>query len=250
MEIKTKTQLKSLQSLDPRITPEARAERLRRLRNLANLSRRDVCVDSGLNINTYKGWEIGRYGGLTRTGAERALERFEKEGVISSLDWLYYGIGSGPQVRPDHVSILNDLEETKIPMGLASKFRSEKDEEQQIVKELIVFRQQSRHCVDLVVSDDGMCPYYVPGDYVAGVRRYNSDMDRLLNFDCIVQTKEGFTLLRKLRSDSKPGCYTLVCSNLETDMSQPVLYHVELISAAPVIWHRRRGSMFSPDETK
>jgi hypothetical protein len=42
-----------------RSSGDARAERLKRLRNLANLSREQMCESGELNINTLKGWEIG-----------------------------------------------------------------------------------------------------------------------------------------------------------------------------------------------
>lgn len=40
---------------DPRASPVARGNRLRRLRNLANLEREDICKDIEISPHTYKG---------------------------------------------------------------------------------------------------------------------------------------------------------------------------------------------------
>src|ERR1700733_6271968 len=82
---------------DAKSSEEARAERVKRVRNLANLSRKEMCNDGTLNINTYKGWELGRYGGLPLDGADKIVARVAKEGVICTAKWLLYGTGEPPQ---------------------------------------------------------------------------------------------------------------------------------------------------------
>ena len=54
-------------------SPKSRGERLRRVRNLANLSRKNFPLH-GINLNTLKGWEIGRHGGLTEKGAKKNIK--------------------------------------------------------------------------------------------------------------------------------------------------------------------------------
>ena len=39
--------------IDPTVLAQERADRLRRLRNLANLSRKELCEAANININTY-----------------------------------------------------------------------------------------------------------------------------------------------------------------------------------------------------
>lgn len=41
---------------DELASAEARAERLRKIRNLANLNRKEICDSDEINFNTYKGW--------------------------------------------------------------------------------------------------------------------------------------------------------------------------------------------------
>lgn len=90
--------IKKVEILDEKSTPEARAKRLRRVRNLANLSRKALCEDGLINVNTLKGWELGRYGGLPKDGAEKIIQRIAREGVHCTLDWLLHEIGPGPRL--------------------------------------------------------------------------------------------------------------------------------------------------------
>lgn len=69
---------------------------------------------------------------------------------------------------------------------------------------------------------------------VAGKKRYKQAINALLDKDCIIQTVEGEILLRKLKKSEKPGCYTLARANPQTSVLKPVLYDMEIISAAPV----------------
>ncbi len=58
-----------------------RGNRVKRCRNIANLTREAVCDTGALNILTLKGWELGKHGGLSEAGAQKVLARVEKEGV-------------------------------------------------------------------------------------------------------------------------------------------------------------------------
>lgn len=215
---------------DEQSTPEARAERLRRVRNLANLTREAMCLNSELNANTLKGWEIARYGGLPQDGAEKVVARVAQEGVTVTTDWLLYEIGVGPQVITDFKKAKADKKKKTQPLTL-------QHEEQLIINELMLFRSQFSHAVDFKVADDAMEPYYKPGEYVAGVKRFGKNIRTLVGRACIVQTANGITLLRVVRDGQTPDRYTLMCFNTQTTAQEPILYNVELTSAAPVARH-------------
>lgn len=213
-------------------SPDARAARLKRLRNMANLSKKDLCEQGEININTLIGWEVGRYGGLPLKGAEKVLAVLSKSGVQCSTEWLMHGIGKGP-------SLLTDFElATQESMGNTERVSTDK-EEQKIIEELLAFKNHYKNTADLVVSDDGMNPLYLPGDYVAGIKRFKNDIETIVGFNCIVRLEDGTMLLRRLRKGSKPSLHSLFCINNETS-SEPNLNNVALVSAAPVIWFRRK----------
>ena len=95
-------------------SPTAKAERLKRVRNLANLSREDFCADGEVNITTLISWEVGRFGGLSRKGATSVIARVAKEGVFVTPEWLLHEVGAGPDVRVDY---------KKLPGQIRFKYR-------------------------------------------------------------------------------------------------------------------------------
>jgi len=219
---------------DERSTPEARAERLRLVRNMANLTRTQMCDDGTININTLKGWEIGRYGGLPKDGAEKVCRRVANEGIIVSPAWLLYEIGEGVRYIPNFNYVRRN------PEALANETAALPENEQDlIIQEIVTFRQHYRDTIDYLMVDDGMAPHYRAGDFVAGVKHYGKDIAKLLEQDCIVQTTEGETLLRRLRAGVMADHYHLLCINLNTTMTQPIVNEIKLTSAAPVMRHYR-----------
>jgi len=215
---------------NPEATPEARGIRLRRIRNMANLTRQQLCEHSEININSLKGWEIGRYGGLTRSGAEKIINLAINEGVQCTLDWLMYGIGIGPSVNAITIKTYSCIE---------SELQSIKSEDEKIANELALFKKHYRNAIDFLVIDDGMSPTFQQGEYVAGINLTENKINDAIGFNCIVKIGNGNILLRQLRKGSKLGTYTLVCLNIN-HMPEPIVYNVNIKSAAPVIFHRKK----------
>ncbi|MDF3055526.1 MAG: hypothetical protein K0Q74_1433 [Gammaproteobacteria bacterium] len=204
---------------------EARAGRLRRVRNMANLSREKMCSSEGLNINTYKGWEIARYGGLPVDGAERVIRRVAHEHVVVTLEWLLHGQGAGPYVMPSAGSV--ELSSEDGARGVS------------FLEEIELFKRYFSHVLTTTVEDDGLAPWYRPGDVVAGVKKYGRDIEQYVGECCIVETGEGEILVRRIKRGSVQGKHTLVCTNMDTQVKKPVIYDAVLVSAAPIIRHYR-----------
>lgn len=213
-----------------------RSDRLRRLRNLANLTRKDLCEGAGININTYIGYEVGKYGGITKKGANKVVGYLEKKGVYSTIEWLMTGCGLPPTVTTDFQSNINITENINLSLRLPN---CDQKEESKISEEISLFYKHYANATGLLVNDDGMSPKYDEGDYVAGIRKFGSDIDDLVGLDCIVQTLEENFFVRTLSQGRVGSCYTLLCINPKTNVDQPVIYDVSLISAASIIWHRR-----------
>jgi hypothetical protein len=199
---------------------------------MANLTRQQLCEYSDININSLKGWEIGRYGGLTWTGAEKIILQAAKEGVECTLDWLMYGIGAGPSVHSGFTEIQT------LPSSEGPKLAQ--DEDEKIANELALFKKQYTNAIDFIVNDDGMTPIYQKGEYVAGIALAENKIDQAVGHNCIIQLENDNIILRQLRKGTEPNVYTLICLNLN-HTSEPVIYNVKLISAAPIIFHRKRN---------
>jgi len=209
--------------------PVARGARLKRVRNLANLSRKDMCSGDDLNINTYKGWEIARYGGLPQAGAFKIVERVGREGVTCTVEWLLYGTGSEPQLQIGlHKSINNQ------PTEIQEKLT----EYQLIQNEILFFSNQFKNSINLKVNDDGMEPFYKKGEYLIGIKIEEKKIPSVIGENCIVGLRSGEILCRKL-GRGRAGRYQLACLNFEADIEKPILYDVGLVFVAPVVWHRK-----------
>lgn len=228
---KAKTFKKKIVVTDELSTPPARAERLKQVRNMANLSREEMCEDDQININTYKGWELSRYGGLPLDGAERVVERVAREGVWCTVEWLVYEIGRGAYVSTDFKNAQKDgKSEATFPAKM-------KNQETPIFNEILLFRKQFVDTIDCKILDDGLGPEIITGDFVAGVKHYNQAIDALLNQNCIVQLVNGEITVRHLRKGNAPNLYMLVCTNPNTSVPNPVVYDAQLSSAAPILRH-------------
>lgn len=196
-------------------SPCERGKRLKRLRTLANLNRKIVEEKYGINLNTLKGWELGRHGGITEKGAKKILTMCESEGVTCDLNWLLYATGPAPilqeRMSPHSNKVIN-----------------------KIAQEILFFHQNNKNATELMITDDSMAPCFQPGDYVAGVKRDNNAIDKLLGMHCIIECEQG-TFLRTLQQSNKENFYNLIGC-----LEKYNLQEVKLISAAPVTWHRKK----------
>ncbi len=214
---------------EPKSTPAARAERLRRVRGLSNLSRQELCEQEGLNYNTLRGWELGRFGGLSETGAKRVSLRLLEAGVLCSSDWLLYEIGPSPEFSPAaaHTPALLETELTP----------DQAKQNKYIAEEVQLFRTHHARSLDFRVSDASMLPQFAPGDIVAGVK--TTDFESLIGTIAIVVLKEGTTLLRQVHQDpNHPNRFMLIATNIAAGSPHSALSNIKIHAAARVLWHR------------
>jgi hypothetical protein len=198
---------------------EARAERLKRARLMAGLSRKEMGEgEFPIHADTYKGWEIGRFGGLTEKGAQKVIEKLKAHGIHCSVNWLLFGVGVPP--FEDYSGVSTSQVDNAF-----------EDQGAQISRELSVFKAQ-KNAIDLYISDDSMSPWYLPGDVVAGIKILSMIRDGV---DCIVQLPSGELLLRKVHHAKTEGSYNLLPHKADAE----VFTDVPLSFIAPVLWWRR-----------
>ena len=205
-------------------TPEARAERLRRVRNLANLSRKEICEAEGFNINTYKGWELARFGGVSVDGANKVVKRIAQSGVICSTEWLLYGKKPLPRLASDVVSAFGAIEVAKSEIEL-------------IQSEFAIYQGNVQHAILIEVTDDGLFPHYKVGDFLAGSKKFDTEIKQTVNKICIVETTDGKKCVRYIKPGREEGLYTLMCTNYHTTMNEIAIYNTNLLYSAPISRH-------------
>lgn len=206
-------------------TPEARAARLRRVRNLANLSRKDICGLDDININTYKGWELGRFGGIPVDGAEKVVKIIAKAGVVCSTEWLLYGQKSAP---------------TLISEGTCCDVDAEDAAGKLILKEFSIYQDATKNAVLMEVTDDGLSPNYQIGDFLAGEKKFNDDIELTVEQVCIVETIEGKKLIRYVKKGLEKGLYTLICTNYHCKTNDFAVQNVHLLCSATISRHYKK----------
>lgn len=211
-------------------------ERLRRARILAGIStRREFEQKYQISANTLQGWEQGK-NPLSKKGAKRIVEALKNEGLICSLEWLMQGHGVPPrafEMSKTELSSTFDLENMLNQMQL--------NEEQAIYQELQAFKTHNPNPIIITISDDTMEPHYRMGDYVAGIRLTKpADIQKHLGEPCIVELSDHTILARHLHADLESGTYTLSCTNFRSKQAPITVYNAQLISAAPILWHRRK----------
>jgi hypothetical protein len=205
---------------------ENRAKRLRLIRQFLRLSRPALEKKYAIAACSLQNWEQGRYGGLSEKGARKVVRAFAAEGVECTMEWLLYGVGKNPitpQARPFQSKIT----------------KSHSTEAEIIAKELQTFHSLNMNAVDCVMQDDGMLPIYLPGDHLAGVRFFSSDINKAIGLSCIAQTTEGDIFVRLLEEGDISNRYNLIVINPHTTLRN--VKNIELLSVAPILWMRRKG---------
>lgn len=205
-----------------------RSKRVLSLRKMTHLSRQKFEKRFGVATSTLQHWEDPKKNGLTIKGAKRLINLVQQMGIYCTVEWLMHGTGTGPQVLSTPVTEISAVGRiNEIP------------EIEQIASELALFKQHYPEVIHTVINDDSMEPRFTCGEHVAGIRRYRHAIAELIGQECIVVTKDGEILVRRIKTMDTPGFYTLACLNMNTSVSRPFLYQIELVSAAPVIWTRR-----------
>lgn len=209
-----------------------RGERLIRMRGMLHLTRNQFEKEYSISADTLKNWELGRNTGLTLQGGKRVIEAFKKAGIHCSIGWLLEGVGATPFILHSTLSNKGDP---------ASNVAESEKSYAVLAPEMEFFCEQNPRAFCMQVVDDGMEPQYSVHDYVAGERHYDEEIRKTIGQYCIVETQMGEILLRRVRESLKTGCYSLQCINILTSAPIPLMYDVELASAAPVQLHRKMG---------
>lgn len=194
-----------------------KAERLKKIRSLTGLSQSALCENIPLNQSTYISWENGRFGGLTKKGAEKIINFLTtKTDVVCSINWLLEGNGIGPLiVYPEHTNNASDL----------------------IEKEIALFIYNNKNSTVVKIQDDTMLPELPKDTYVGGIKKIN-DPQKFLDKNCIVELTSGQKIVRKIIKGNKPNTFTLIATNLHSDIGSLILQDIELTEVAPIIWIR------------
>ena len=204
--------------------------RLKHLRSILRLTRAYIEKQYGVPEITIKSWENETIK-LTRNGVKRCVAVYKSEGLIVDEGWIMDGKGLDPTVRLSVGHYFSMPSDASLPV--------EEDDEIAMMRDANEFKKRYPNAVIMIVSNDEMSPYYEPGDYVGGRIRTASELEEVINRDCIVCLKGGGQYFRRIFRDSM-GRYNLSCLNPVGKTAEPVIFNAEIEWVAPVFWIRKR----------
>jgi DNA-binding transcriptional regulator YiaG len=195
--------------------------RVKLARSMLGLTRKQFEANSNISVNTLQAWESEK-NMLTDKGAKKLIEAFIKLGLMCSEDWLLTGNGQAP-----------------ILLQGMSELPNEMSEDLCILREIETFKALNPDPVVVIVQDNGMEPMYAIGDFVGGNRKKSDQIDRLIGKNCIIETLQGDTFVRKILKGSKPQLFNLACINIGTDQ-QPIIPDMRIKCAAKIVLVRKK----------
>ena len=202
-------------------------KRLKIARILAGCdTRKEFSALSSIPLPTLEAWEREK-SSLTLKGARRLVKSLYDLGIHCREEWLLYGKGGFPHA----------VTAKRVEQKLAHE-PSLHSIPQSMLQEVDVFLRSNPLSVVFQVNDDGMEPFYLPGDIVGGVLLEASEMPFIVDNNAIIEKRDGTRKVRRMISGIRVGLYSATCLNLRTKCIQITDYNLDLKSCARVIWHR------------
>lgn len=221
---------KSMASTHPELRRIAidRANRLKWLRKQIDKSRRGFALRHKIAASSMQSWEDVDGNGLTENGCLQLVKAFRLDGICVTIPWLMYGLGPEPTK--------STMEALTQPIDVPKAYCPN---DKRIDEALRQFNKQYANPIDIRMPDNSMEPAYRSGDYMAGTRLYQDDLDKAIGQDCIVQNDQGHIIVRRVEKGTQAGYYRLVAYNPTQLTAEEEAVEQRLFSAAPIVWHYR-----------
>jgi hypothetical protein len=204
-------------------------ERIKASRSIAGYaSRKEFCFKFGISYDTLDAWERGK-NPLTLKGAKRIVEALKSVGVYCSEEWLMEGKGFSPRPMNEITSEIN----TNSFDSLSTLEKNLK-----LSTEIATFTTLNESSIVTLITDDSMLPFYKEGDYVGGIRLKGPEIEKAIDKKCIIELRGENTVVRQLQKEKNISHYILGVLNKSGLEQQKTVVRKNIISAAPVIWHR------------
>lgn len=203
------------------LSPQARAERLKRVRRMAGYSRDEFAKAAGVHPSSVSFWENVTHKGLSEAGARKAVAAVAKAGVICTSHWLMRGTGTPPYITGFSPATA-PASDSSLPI-LQSYF-----------DEIEIFKSKPQAVV-LEVPDNSMEPFFTKGDTVGGFWQTIKQIALSPVTIYIVEYNQRL-VLKKISTAAKKGFYQLSAICLSPQAVTPFeITDVSLEKVAPVV---------------
>jgi DNA-binding transcriptional regulator YiaG len=196
--------------------------RMKSARMLTGLTQENFAEENGISLTSLKCWEMGR-SVPRKEGALSYVNALSKNGIDISLDWIFYGGGSGPTYMSGT--------QIETPKGHSSYI------ELQI--NLFKKHQLSKGLNPIVtyVQDDEMLPQFKRGDLVGG---YYVTIDEIRSRLSLGEILKSSWLLKLDNADFTPRF--LVIGESKDHMfycskTDPVIRSCSILAVGQICWH-------------
>lgn len=195
-----------------------RGRRIRMLRVLSGLSRKQFQEQLSVSMSTLNIWENGRVC-LTLKGAARISSAVKTIGVICSENWLLYGEGVPPYTAG-----------SSAPTAEAPRTTEYRDE-------IDYFLHENKDGITTTITDDTMAPFYNIGDVVVGIPYKEDDLISLTGRPVIL-TINKTRAIRKLESIFDSVCHFSCCNSHTANDNLSYIRLEDGVSLAKIILHK------------
>lgn len=206
-------------------SPVAKGQRLKRLRQLAGLQTNELATLAKVSVQSISYWENAALStGFTKQSAVKIVNAVTPKSVVTTVEWLLYGLGDPPYVIPPGYQISHESPKTE---------SSEAIQKEDIKREIELFR--SSHSASIIHNIDHalMVPVFETGDWVGGI--WQSSESLAQEKICIVEIN-NIIQVRKIKPGSKTGFFD--ASYLVLDSNSPLpcdIRDIPLKTIAPII---------------
>lgn len=207
-------------------------ERIKSARMQLGYSRKKFAEKYHFSSATLQAWEDGKYTAPLK-GIVKYINALDDAGLASSVDWFIHGVGVSP--RPKEKSIGPSTEHHALEPYSSLRKQSINDDSS-------FFEQSNPNSILVSITDDTMLPFFSPGDFVGGYFISKDIVGQYIGSYCIVIIATGVILVRKLKLGTKADHFTLVSTNLDSEVDTAFLTNCELQKIAPITWHRKAYS--------
>lgn len=203
--------------------------RIKSARMQLGYSRKKFAEKYDFSSATLQAWEDGKYT-IPLKGMLKYINALEDAGLMSSVDWFIHGVGVSPRLREK----LSEHSTARQTIGIQSSSAN-----QSINDDLSFFEQSNQSSILVSITDDTMFPFFKQGDFVGGYFVSRDIVNQCIGSFCIVILATGDILVRKLKHGTKPGYFTLVSTNLDSEVETAFLTNCDIQKIAPITWHRK-----------
>jgi len=203
--------------------------RIKRLRELAGLTRETLSEESQISRASISYWEHGKINRINPSSIARLVSIFKAHGVQCDEHWILTGKGAPPNVSLDPTLKI----EPSLPNFSAQDKMGPAQLAQLLDAELELFKSFSKTAIIMEVEHEAMMPVFARGDFVGGF--WQSSITLTHEKFCLVLV-ENKLQIRRVRPATEKGRFDLSFLTYDTKQSEPFeIRNLPLDILAPII---------------